>query len=153
MADTAKFKKIARTIKIFAVAQVVLVAMLIYMAILFQQKMQMAGMPQRFMHAVIATIVIQLLLFYPISKFSGNEVVRDLALTSGSLSDQELKALLKKKRMSDIIKGAVFCFFAMFILQAPNTPIVLSVLYFSFILTILSYLQCYNFAAKRLMKQ
>ena len=69
------------------------------------------------------------------------------------LSKDEIKAFSKKKRYSDIIKFSVFCFYAMFILQAPKIPLILSVLFFSFMLTVLTYLQCYNFAARKLMKQ
>jgi len=152
MPGTSNYKKVARTIKIFAVAQIGLVAMLVYMAILFQGKFQAIGRAEGFMYAVIASFVIQMLCFYPIYKFSGKEAERDLSLTSTNLGKDEIKVLSKKKRYSDIIKFSVFCFFTMFILQAPSVPLILSVLYFSFILTILSYLQCYNFAARRLMK-
>jgi len=153
MPGTTNFKKVARTIKIFAVAQVGLVAMLVYMAILFQEKFRTTGRGSGFTYAVVASFVIQMLFFYPINKFSGKEAERDLTLTSTNLGKDEIKALSKKKRYSDIIKFSVFCFFTMFILQAPSVPLVLSVLYFTFILTILTYLQCYNFAAKKLMKQ
>jgi len=153
MQASVDFKRIGRTIKIFAVAQFGLVAMLVYMAILFQQKLRLIGRSHNFLQAVIVTLVIQLALFYPINKFAGKEVERDLALTGTGLSKEELKALTKKKRMADVIKGAVLGFFGMFIAKAPGDPLVLSVLFFSFILTILTYLQCYNFAAKRLMKK
>ena len=153
MPGSLNFKRVARTIKIFAVAQVGLVAMLVYMAVLFQGKFRATGRADGFIYAVILSFVIQMALFYPINKFSGKEAERDLSLTSTNLSNDEIKALTKKKRYSDIIKFSVFCFFTMFILQAPSIPLILSVLYFSFILTILSHLQCYNFAAKKLMKQ
>ena len=153
MAGNTNVQKLTKTIKIFAVAQVGLVAMLVYMAILFQGKFRLIGRPEGFMYSVILSFLVQLTLIYPLFKFSGNEAERDLALTSGSLTPEELKALTKKKRMSDIIKGSVFFFFAMFILQAPGIPLILSVLYFTFVLTILTYLQCYNFAAKKLMRQ
>ena len=153
MAGTFNYKKVGRTIKIFVVAQVGLVAMLVYRAILFQEKFRLKGRADGFMFAVIATFVIQLAVFYPINKFAAKEAERDLSLTASNLSNDEIKALSKKKRMSDIIKFSVFCFYTMFILQAPSIPLILSVLYFSFILTILTYLQCYNFAAKRLMKE
>lgn len=153
MSGTLNYQKVAKTIKIFAVAQFALVLMLVYMAIQFQEKFRLIGRPDRFMHAVLASFVVQMLLFYPIYKFSGKEAERDLALSSSNLTAEDLKATTKKKRYSDIIKASVFFFFGMFILQAPGTPVVLSVLYFSFILTILSYLQCYNFAAKKLVKQ
>ena len=153
MPGTLNFKRVARTIKIFAVAQLGLVAMLVYMAILFQEKFRIIGKADGFMYAVIISLVFQLVIFYPINKFSGKEAERDLSLTSTNLGKEEIKALSKKKRYSDIAKFSVFCFFTMFILQAPSIPFILSILYFSFILTVLSYLQCYNFAAKKVMKQ
>ena len=153
MPGTLNYKKVAKTIKIFAVAQVGLVAMLVYMAILFQGKFRAIGRVEGFAYAIIVSFVIQMTLFYPIYKFSGKEAERDLSLTATNLSTEEIKALSKKKRYSDIIKFSVFCFFTMFILQAPSIPLILSVLYFSFILTILTYLQCYKFAARKLMKQ
>jgi len=152
MPDTTKYQKIGKTIKIFAVAQFALVLMLAYMAVQFQASFQAQGIPGRFMNGVVASFVIQMLLFYPIYRFSANEVARDLALTAGDLTAVQLKELGKKKRYSDIAKASVFFFFGMFILQAPKALIVLSVLYFSFILTVLSYLQCYNFAAKKKMR-
>lgn len=153
MADTTRYQKIGKTIKIFAVAQVALILMLGYMAVQFQAKFQAIGMPGRFMNGVVASFVVQMLLFYPIYRFAAKEAERDVTLSTSNLSSEELKAFTKKKRMGDIVKASVFFFFGMFILQAPNTPIVLCVLYFSFVLTVLSYLQCYNFAAKRLMRQ
>lgn len=153
MPGTLNFQKVGRNIKIFAVVQVGLVAMLIYMAIYFQAQLQMLGMANYFLYAVIATFIIQLALFYPINKFAGKEADRDLSLTASNLSTEEIKALTKKKRYGDIIKISALTFFVTFLMKAPNKPIVMSVLYFSFILTILTYLQCYNFSAKRLMKE
>lgn len=164
MAGSLNFSKISKTIKIFAVAQVALVLMLGYMAFLFQAKIQATGSPQAFMYGVLISFAIQLILFYPIYKFSGAEAERDVTIATANLSEAEFKALGKKKRMSDIIKGSIFFFFAMFILQAPNpsgkaggasvaaTLLFLSVIYYTFILTILSYFQCYNFAAKKQMR-
>jgi len=158
MPGTLNFKKVAKTIKIFAFAQVGLMAMLVYVAMLFQKQFLADNRTDYFMYSVIASFLIQLALFYPIYKFSGKEAERDLFLTSSNLNTEEIKVLSKKKRYSDIIKFSVFCFYTMFILQAPgkNAPgnhLVLIVLYFSFILTVLTYLQCYNFAAKKFMKQ
>lgn len=158
MPGTLNFKKVAKTIKIFAFAQVGLMAMLIYVAMLFQKQFLVDNRSDYFMYSVIASFLVQCVLFYPIYKFSAKESERDLSLTASNLNTEEIKVLSKKKRYSDIIKFSVFCFYTMFILQAPgkNAPgshLVLIVLYFSFILTVLTYLQCYNFAAKKLMKQ
>ena len=147
------FKKLNKTIKIFAAVQFGMVALLVYMAVNFQAKLRMMGREHNFMQGVIATFVIQLAFFYPIYKFAGKEAERDLSLTGEALSKEQSKAISKKKRFADIIKISTFGFFVVFIMAAPADPLVLSVLYYSFILTILTYLQCYNFAAKKLMKE
>lgn len=152
MPSTSNNKKVSKTIRIFAVVQIGLVAMLVYMAVNFQEKLRLLGRANNFMQGVIAAAIIQLVIFYPISKFATKEAGRDLSST-GNLTKEELKAFSKKKRYSDIIKMSTFGFFVIFIVAAPGDPLVMSVIYYSFILTILTYLQCYNFAAKRLMKE
>ena len=152
MTRALDFKKINKTIRIFAVVQFGLMALLVYMAVNFQTKLLTLGRERNFMQGVIATFVIELALFYPIYKFAAKEANWDLFLT-GNLTKEEIKAVSKKKRFADIIKISTFGFFVVFILAAPGDPLVLSVLYYSFILTILTYLQCYNFVAKKLMKE
>lgn len=147
--------KIKKTIRIFAVAQCALIALLVFMAVLFQQRLQLLGREEQFMSGVVAAFVIQLLLFYPIFRFAGKEADRDFSLIGKTLNQEELKAFTKQKRWSDVTKMAVFGFFFIFILALkPTTPtLVLSVIYYSFVLTIVSYLQCYNFAARRRSKE
>jgi hypothetical protein len=150
---TLDLKRTSKTIKIFAVVQFGLVALLAYTAFEFQQRLLMLGRGNNFMYAVIAASLVQLLLFFPIKKFAAKEADRDLYLATTTVSKEEMKAFSKKKRFSDIIKMSTFSFFVIFLVAAPGDPFVLSVIYYSFILTILSYLQCYNFAAKKLMKE
>jgi len=152
MTGTLDFKKINKTIKIFAVVQFGLVALLIFTAVNFQEKLRMVGRGHQFMGGVTATFVIQLLLFYPIFKFAAKEAGRDFALVGRTLSKEEIKEFSKKKRWADSFKMAAFGFFVIFMLAAPADPLVLSVIFYSFILTILTYLQCYNFAVKKLKK-
>jgi len=146
-------KRINKTIKIFAVVQVVLMALLVFTAINFQIKLGMLGRGDQFMSGVIATFVIQLGLFYPIFKFAAKEANRDFSLVGRTLDKEETKAFSKKKRWADIIKMATFGFFVIFMLAAPADPLVLSVIFYSFTLTILTYLQCYNFFAKKLRNE
>jgi hypothetical protein len=150
MTNALDYRKLNKTIKIFGVVQFGLLALLVYMAVNFQQKLRLVGREFRFMHGVVASFVIQLLLFYPIYKFAGKEAGRDLSLTSVSLTKAEMDALAKQKKVSDIIKIAVLGFFVVFVMAAPGDPFILSIIYYSFILTILTYLQCYNFAARKL---
>jgi hypothetical protein len=153
MTSNLDAKKIHKTIKIFAVVQFGLVALLVYMAVNFQQKLRSIGRANNFMHGVIGASVIQLILFYPIYLFAKKDADRDLCATATGLGKEEQKTFIKKKRFSDIIKISVFGFYVVFMLAAPADPLAMSVIYYSFILTILTYLQCYNFAAKKLMTQ
>jgi hypothetical protein len=153
MAEKFDFKKLRRLITIYAVVQVFLVALLIFMAVNFQAGLQAEGRPQRFLHGVIASLVIQLALFYPINRFATNEAKREVDSCATNLSTEEQKAVRNKRMIGDVIKTGVFIFFITFIYKAPKDRFVLSVIFFTFILTSLSYFQNYNFAAKRAMKE
>lgn len=153
MSATLDTKKLSKTMKIFTAVQVGLVALLVYMAVNFQAKLRSMGRVQNFMQGVIAASVIQLVLFFPIKKFAATEADRDLFLASNTLSKEQLKEYGKKKRTSDIIKISTFGFFVIFLVAAPSDPLVLSVIYYSFVLTVLTYLQCYNFAARKLIRE
>ena len=142
------FKKLHRFIMIYAVVQVVLVLLLVYMAMSFQVSLQ-----QRFLTSVIASLVIQLALFYPIWKFAGREAAREVDACEIGLDAEKLKAMRTKRTIGDVVKSGVFIFFITFIIKAPDNRFILSTIYFTFILTFLSYFQCFNFAAKREMKQ
>ena len=153
MAKVYDFKKLRRFILIYGVVQLFLIGLLIYMAVHFQAGLQSEGRPQRFLHSVVTALVIQLALFYPISRFAAKEVKRETEASAGGLSVEELKGLRTGRLVADVIKSAVFVFFIAFIYKAPKDLFILSVIFFSFILTILSYLQCFNFSAKKLMKE
>jgi hypothetical protein len=153
MANSFDFKKLRRLITIYGVVQIFLLLLLVYMALNFQAGLQAEGRPQRFMHSVLATLVIQLALFYPINKFASSEAKREIDTCATKLTPEEQKALRNKRLFGDVIKSAVFIFFITFILRAPKDRFVLSLIFFSFILTTLSYFQCYNFAAKKWMKE
>jgi hypothetical protein len=153
MAKVFDFKKMRRVIMIYGVVQLFLIGLLIYMAVYFQAGLQAEGRPQRFLHSVVATLVIQLVLFYPINRFAAKEAEREIEASAEGLSVEELKPLRSRRMVGDVIKAAIFLFFITFIFKAPKDMFVLSVIFFSFILTFLSYFQCYNFSAKRLMKE
>ncbi|WP_224984039.1 hypothetical protein [Geomonas agri] len=149
MAATLDQKKINKTIKIFAVAQFGLIALLIYTAVNFQQRLQALNRGYRFMSGVIYAFVIQVLLFYPIFRFASKEAERDLALAGKEPTPEEAKEFAKKKRWTDVTKMSVLGFYFIFALAAPADPFVLSVIIYSFLLTVLTYLQCYSFAVKK----
>ncbi len=153
MATSFDFKKLRRLIMVQGAIQVFLVVLLVIMAVKFQGALQSEGRPQRFMHSVVTTLVIQLALFYPLSKFASRDAEREVASSVTDLSVDELKELRKKRLFSDYLKAAIFVFYMTFALRAPQDRFVLSIIYYSFILTFLTYFQCYNFTAKRLMKE
>lgn len=145
-------KKINKTVKIFAVAQFGLIALLVYTAVKFQHHLMILGRGYRFMNGVVAAFVIEILLFYPIYKFASNEAERDFSVSGRDLSAQEAKEFAKKKRWADITKMSTLGFYFIFSMAAPAEPFILSIVIYSFLLTILTYLQCYSFAVKKLSK-
>ncbi len=147
MAKEFDFKKQRIFIKIYGVAQVFLICLLVYMAVLFQANLQ-----QRFIYSVVTTLVMQLALFYPIYRFATREATREIEASAVGLTGDELKGYRTKRMISDTCKWAFFIFFVAFAYKV-KIPFVLSIIIFTFILTTLTYLQCYNFVAKRLMKE
>ncbi|TGU74717.1 hypothetical protein E4633_04440 [Geomonas terrae] len=145
-------KKINKTVKIFTVAQFGLIALLVYTAVKFQHHLLALNRGYRFMNGVVAAFVIQLLLFYPIYRFAAKEAERDFSLIDRELSERESKEFSKKKRWADITKISTLGFYFIFSLAAPADPFILSIIIYSFLLTILTYLQCYSFAVKKLSK-
>lgn len=152
MGDAADFKKMKRVMLIYAFVQAFLILLLIYMSVHFQAVFQAQGKPQLFIKSIVSSLIIQLILFYPINKFAGGEAARDIAALATGLTVEELASLRRKRLVSDFIKMGVFIFFITFIARAPSVPLLQSAIFFTFILTILSYFQCYNFAAKRKLK-
>ena len=104
MAKVFDFKRMRTFIKIYAVVQVVLVGLLVFAAVHFQTGLQAQGRPQRFLHSVVVTLVIQLALFYPISKFAAKEAEREIESSVVGLTPEELKALRSKRMLADAIK-------------------------------------------------
>jgi hypothetical protein len=147
MAAAYDFTKFRRLLNIHLVVQIVLLVLLVWVSWLFQQKLA-----DRFLNSVIFSLVIQLGLFFPVKSLTTREVNREIASSAIGLSPADLQALRRKRVTADVIKSSVFLFFSTFIYIMPAKPIILAIAYFSFILTCLSYFQCFNFAAKREMK-
>ena len=153
MAKHYDFKKLRTFIMIYGIAQIFLVGLLVYVAVYFQAGLQAEGMPQRFFKCIIASFIIQLALFYPVNRFAASEAEREIDTSLVGLSTEELKAFRNKRLLGDTIKWAVFIFYIVFFYKAPQNKTILCVTFFSFILTVLTYLQCFNFSAKRRMKE
>jgi len=158
MSTVFDFKKLRRLINIYAVVQVVLVALLIYTALQFQTSLTTVGRGDLFTKSIIYTLLMQLALFYPIFKFASREAGLAVDTVKSGLTPVELKSLRNKRLVGDVVKSGVFCFYVVFIWKVPvsnaaATRFFLSMIFFNFILTYLCYFQCFNFAAKRLMKE
>ena len=147
------FKKLHRLIMIHLVIQILLVVILIYVALQFQ-----AGLGPLFWKSIIITMVIQLVNFYPVNFFANKEAKREVAAVAFSLTQAEFKSLRTKRIIGEVIKMSVFAFFFIFALTFKGAPTIIaarftySLIFFNFILTYLTYFQCFNFAAKREMK-
>ncbi len=152
MTAAVDYAKVRRLILIYTVVQVVLVALLVVMAFKFQAGLQAEGRPQRFLHSVVAALVVQLAIFYPVNKFATKEAEREIAGCVPALTPEELKSQRTRRLSNDLIKMAVFIFFVTFIYKAPADRFILSFLFLSFILTFLSYFQCFTFAARRRLR-
>ena len=153
------FKKLRRLITIYAIVQVFLIGLLIYVAMVFQGGLAAAGRGALFNKSILITLLAQLAVFYPVYKFAGREAGLAVAATQAGLTPDELKSQRNKRLLGDIIKAGVFCFYLVFILVVGKKPLeppakifVFSMIFFNFILTYLCYFQCFNFAAKREMK-
>lgn len=153
MAMVFDFKKLRRLMMIYAVVQAGLVLLLIFVALKFQ-----AALGPLFWKSIIITLIIQLVNFYPVYLFANREAKRELAAVAVGLTPEELKSLHKKRLIGEVVKMAVFAFFLIFIYSAPTTANIQanrftqSLIFFNFILTYLTYFQCFNFVAKREMK-
>jgi hypothetical protein len=146
------FTRLRRTITIYVVVQAVLILILIYMALNFQTGLRLEGHPQRFLHSIVVTFILQLILFYPINKFADRQAKRDVESCATGLKPEEMKALRGKRMVGDIIKIGIIIFYVTFVLKMPPNKFFLSIAYFSFILTPLTYFQCFNFSARRHMR-
>lgn len=148
------FKKLRRLIMIHVAVQAGLVLLLIYIALQFQ-----AALGPLFWKSVIITMIIQLVIFYPVNFFAGKEAKREIAATALNLTQEEFKSQRTKRIIGEVIKMAVFAFFLIFAWSAPVTANVQanrftqSLIFLNFILTYLTYFQCFNFAAKRALKE
>lgn len=153
MSSTYDYGKVKKTVRINWAIQAVLILILGYMMVKFQSTLQGVGRGGNFINAVIAAFILELLFFYPIFKFASGQVKRDLAATGSNLSADQVKSLTRKARVADAAKAAVVAFYVVFLWAVPRDPVVLSLIFFSFLLTLLTYFQCYNFSAKRELRR
>lgn len=154
-----EFKRLNRTMMIYRTVQSILLALMIFMAVNFQQLFVLRGKPGQFVNSIIAAIVIQLILVYPIYRLAWRDAGVEVDGSVVGLSNEQQAALRKKRLIGDLWKFCGVAFYIAFVALAPDAkkaagaPLVLSTTIFSFILTCLTYFQCFNFSAKKRMKQ
>ena len=142
--------RIKRQMMIYTVLQIVLTGLLLYIAWMFQEVYAAKGALKFFFNSIFLTMFLQIIVFYPIYRFASKEARGELAAQQTKNPD-ELKALRAKRIFGDYLKAAVFIFYGTFIVMAPSVTFALSTAFFSFVATTLTYLQCYNFAMKKLL--
>jgi hypothetical protein len=153
------FIKMNRTITIYRVVQTLLLCLLIFVAYKFQVNFALLGKAEKFMSCVYATIVIQLLLLYPIYRLAWRDVGVEIEGSAVGLTKEAMAALRKKRMLGDLWKFSAVGFFLAFVSLVPDAkkaagaPVVLAIIIFSFLLMCLTYFQCFNFSAKKRMKQ
>ncbi|WP_243370263.1 hypothetical protein [Geotalea sp. SG265] len=148
MANGFDYTRLKRLITIYYVVQGFL--LVLFAAIAFW--LQSQAPQQVFINSLIRAVVAQIVLFYPVYRFAAHEAKREVSSCSTSLSKDTLLALRRKRVTGDIVKAAVFIFFLVFILRAPQVPGAQFSILFVFILMTLCYFQCYNFVARRQIK-
>ncbi|MDD2897899.1 MAG: hypothetical protein PHI31_04215 [Desulfuromonadaceae bacterium] len=153
------FKKLNRQMMIYRIVQTVLVGMLVVLAIVFQGHFAAMGKPALFLRTILFSVVIQGCLIWPVYKLAWRDVSVEIEGLQPKLTPEQLAALRKKRLIGDLWKFCGVAFFVVFVALAPDakksigaTP-VLAITIFSFLLTCLMYFQCFNFSAKKRIKQ
>lgn len=148
MNETIGIRRMKRTLVIHRIVQILLCLLLVYMALHFQQLFAEKGTPQVFRNSLLATLFLQLVLFFPLRHFAGNEARREVAAATRPAEVEQQKLWRRQRLFSDTIKGAIFLGFTIFIIIAPPFTFILSTAFFSFLATVITYLQCFNFAVR-----
>lgn len=152
MTEPLGIRRLRRTLVIHRLVQVVLIALLLYMALLFQGRFQEKYASLRpFYTSLALTVLIQVGLFFPVRRFAEGEARRELGAARQEPSTAEAQKQLRSQRLlADFIKASVFIFFVAFILMLKEQATVFqSTAFFCCIGTVLSYLQNFNHAIRR----
>lgn len=151
-------KRLNHTILIYRVVQGLLLALLAFVALNFQAHFVQMGRENLFTSSIIAAVVVQLILFYPVYKLAARDAGIMLEGARPDLSPEQQAALRKKRLLGDFWKASGFIFYVTFAVLLPDsktaaaTPFFLAITIFSFLLTCLMYFQCFNYSLRRLMR-
>jgi Na+/melibiose symporter-like transporter len=153
-----EFKRLNRQMLLYRVVQTILVALLVFMAMNYQNLFTMRGKPEQFVSSLVLAIIVQLLLIYPIYKLAWRDAGIEIEGLATNLAAEQQAALRKKRLIGDLWKFCAVGFFIVFVALIPDAKtkpaatFFLATTIFSFLLTCLMYFQCFNFSAKKQMK-
>jgi hypothetical protein len=156
---TVNTKKINRQMMIYRIVQTILTGLLVVLAVVFQGRFAALHKPEQFVSSIVAAIVVQLLLLYPVYRLAWRDAGIEIDGIQPNLTPEQLAALRKKRLIGDLWKFCGVIFFLTFVALAPDAnkaagaPLVLATTIFSFLLTCLMYFQCFNFSAKKRIKE
>lgn len=150
------FKRLKRTMNIYRVVQALLLVLLVAMVLVFQNRYGLLGKPDHFLKSIIAAVVAQLAMVYPLYRLAWHDAGVEVDSSISGLSGDVLKALRRKRLLGDLWKMSIIIFFLIFVARAPGadkvgTPFFQSTALFSFLMVFLCYFQCFNYCAKKRM--
>lgn len=158
MAST-DYKKLKRQMMIYRIVQTILTGLLIVLAIVFQGQFAALHKPGQFISSIMAALAVQLLLIYPVYRLAWRDAGVEIEGSQPNLTPEQLTALRKKRLIGDMWKFCGMAFYMVFVALAPDAkkavgaiPVLASTI-FSFLLTCLMYFQCFNFSAKKRIKE
>lgn len=151
--------RLKRLTIIYRLIQVALLGLFMFMAYNFMQLFAKLGTPDYFFKALIISVIIQLVLLYPAWLLAGRDLEVEVEAGLSDATPEQLVKLRRKRLLGDLWKISALGFFIMFIIMAPDAnkgrgaSLFLAAAYFSFLLTTLTYLQCFNLRASRKRKE
>lgn len=154
----AEFKKLNRQMMLYRIVQTILVGLLAFLAMNFQGLFALRGKPEQFISSLVVSIIVQLLLIYPVYKLAWRDAGIEIEGNAAGLTSDQLTALRKKRLIGDLWKFCAVAFFIVFVALIPDAKkaagatFFLATTIFSFLLTCLMYFQCFNFSAKKQIK-
>jgi hypothetical protein len=153
------FVRLKRLTIIYNVVQVGLFGLLLFMAYNFMLAFTKYGIQGGFIKSFGLAVGIQLVLAYPAWWLSRQDVEVEIGTSLVGVTPEQLVALRRKRMIGDIWKISALGAFVVFVSMSPSVEkgrgasLILAISYFAFLLTSLTYFQCFNFNAKRRRKE
>lgn len=152
------FTRLKRFMIIYNVVQVGLGGLLLFMAYHFILLFGAYGLPSAFTKSILFALAIQCLIIYPAWLLAKQDVQVEVTSAKDGLTGNDMMALRKKRLIGDIWKlcalGAIIVFIAMSpgVDKGRGASVILATAYFSFLLTSITYFQCFNYIARKNIK-